>query len=33
MAHQIATEGVHHFRLTVTDVDRAVTIYRSPSAS
>ena len=27
MAHQIATEGVHHFRLTVTDVDRAVTFY------
>src|SRR5262245_17586600 len=27
MAHQIATEGVHHFRLTVTDVDRAVAFY------
>jgi len=27
MAPHIATRGVHHFRLTVTDVDRAVAFY------
>ena len=27
MAEHIATQGVHHFRLTVTDVDRSVTFY------
>jgi glyoxylase I family protein len=27
MAAHIATQGVHHFRLTVTDVDRSVTFY------
>ena len=27
MADHIATQGVHHFRLTVTDVDRAVAFY------
>lgn len=27
MVDQIATQGVHHFRLTVTDVDRAVAFY------
>jgi len=27
MAQQIVTGGVHHLRLTVTDVDRAVTFY------
>ena len=27
MAQQIVTGGVHHFRLTVTDVDRAVKFY------
>ena len=29
MATSIPTEGVHHFRLTVTDVERAVTFYTS----
>jgi catechol 2,3-dioxygenase-like lactoylglutathione lyase family enzyme len=27
MTQHITTEGVHHFRLTVTDVDRAVAFY------
>jgi glyoxylase I family protein len=27
MAEHIPTQGVHHFRLTVTDVDRSVTFY------
>ena len=27
MAQHIATRGVHHFRLTVTDVDRSVAFY------
>jgi glyoxylase I family protein len=27
MADHIATQGVHHFRLTVSDVDRAVRFY------
>jgi glyoxylase I family protein len=27
MAEHIATQGVHHFRLTVSDVDRAVAFY------
>jgi len=27
MAQQIATQGVHHFRLTVTDVERSVAFY------
>jgi glyoxylase I family protein len=27
MAQPIATQGVHHFRLTVTDVDRSVAFY------
>ena len=27
MAEHIATQGVHHFRLTVTDVDRSVSFY------
>ena len=27
MADQIATQGVHHFRLTVADVSRTVTFY------
>jgi glyoxylase I family protein len=27
MADHIATQGVHHFRLTVSDVDRAVAFY------
>ena len=28
MAEHIATQGVHHFRLTVSNVDRAVAFYR-----
>lgn len=29
MANSIPTEGVHHFRLTVTDVERSVAFYTS----
>lgn len=29
MADQISTRGVHHFRLTVSDVDRSVAFYTS----
>jgi hypothetical protein len=33
MADQIATQDVHHLRLTVSDVNRAVAFYVGASAS